>query len=97
MEKENLKSDSGEIEKVIKGYEEYAKKNGFKLNPNRQIVKAIAKGLLEREKTYGFRYCPCRRVTGNKEEDEKLICPCFWSREEIEKQGYCVCRLFSKT
>lgn len=94
MENHNLKIDSEKIEEVIKRYEEYAKKNGFKLNPNRKVVEAIAKGLLEREKSFGFRYCPCRRVTGDKEEDKKLICPCIWHREEIEKQGYCICKLF---
>jgi len=92
----NLKDNSKKIEDIIKEYEKYAKENGFKLNPNRKKVEFLVKGLLENEKKYGARYCPCRRVTGNLEEDKKKICPCFWHRQEIEKDGRCFCGLFVK-
>jgi len=84
------------IDKLIKGYEEYAEKNGFKLNPDREVVERLIKGMLENEKKYGARYCPCRRVTGNKEEDKGKICPCQFMRKEIEEQGRCLCGLFWK-
>ena len=84
------------IEKIIKGYQEYAEKNGFKLNPSREVVERLIKGMLENEKKYGQRYCPCRRVTGNKEKDKGKICPCQWHREEIERDGHCFCGLFVK-
>jgi thioredoxin len=85
-----------DIEKIIKNYQEYAEKNGFKLNPNREVVERLVKGLLNNEKKYGKRYCPCRRVTGNKEEDEKNVCPCAFHLDEIEKNGHCFCGLFIK-
>lgn len=85
-----------EIEKIIREYEIYAENNGFRLNPNREVVERIVKGLLEREKQLGSRYCPCRRVTGNKEEDKKIICPCVYHKEEIEKLDHCLCGLFVK-
>lgn len=84
------------IEEIIKHYEEYAKKNKFKLNPNREVVERLIKGMLENEKKFGERYCPCRRITGNKEEDKGKICPCYWHQEEIERDGHCVCGLFVK-
>ncbi|TET84602.1 MAG: ferredoxin:thioredoxin reductase [Candidatus Nealsonbacteria bacterium] len=84
------------IEEIIKHYEEYAQKNEFKLNPNREVVERLIKGMLENEKKFGERYCPCRRITGNKEEDKGKICPCHWHREEIERDGHCVCGLFVK-
>ena len=77
-------------------YEEYAKTNGFKLNPNREVVARIVKGLLEREKKFGKRYCVCRRITGNSEEDEKIACPCIYAPKEIEERGHCFCNLFFK-
>lgn len=89
---ENLKNNSKKIEKIIKEYEEYAKENRFKLNPNREVVERIIRGLLEREKKFGKRYCPCRKVTENLEEDKKIICPC----EEIREKGICLCGLFVK-
>ena len=84
------------IKEIIKEYQDYAQKNGFKLNSNREVVKRIAKGLLENEKKYGQRYCPCRRILGNPEEDKKNVCPCQWHREEIERDGHCLCGLFTK-
>jgi thioredoxin len=95
MLKDATKSqNTANIEKIIKGYQEYAERNGFKLNPNREVVERLIKGLLENEKKYGARYCPCRRVTGNLDEDKPKICPCQWHREEIERDGHCFCGLF---
>ncbi|GAH70615.1 unnamed protein product [marine sediment metagenome] len=95
MLKEN-ENKNEKIEELIKEYEEYAEKNGFKLSPNREVVERLIKGMLENEKKFGERYCPCRRITGNKEEDKGKICPCHWHREEIERDGHCFCGLFVK-
>lgn len=92
---ENQGNDK-DIEETLKFYQEYADKNGFKLNPDRGVVERIIKGLLANEKKFGARYCPCRRITGNLEEDRPKICPCSWHKEEIEKQGHCFCGLFTK-
>jgi len=84
------------IKKLIREYEEYAKKNGFKLNPDRRIVEGVIKGLLMNEKKFGRRYCPCRKVEGIPEVDKKIICPCIYHKKEIEKYGHCHCLLFVK-
>lgn len=93
---ENLKNQDSEIEKLIKEYEEYAKKRGFSLNPDKKTVEEIVRGLLEREKKFGARYCPCRKIIGNPEEDKKIICPCQFHQLEIERNGHCLCGLFVK-
>ena len=85
------------MEKLIQEYEEYARENGFSLNPNSKAVEGIVKLLLEREEKLGARYCPCRRVTRNKEEDKKIICPCIYHRDEIKKDGRCHCGLFVRS
>lgn len=84
------------VEKLKKWYVGYAEKNGFKLNPDEEIVRRLIRGLLENEKKHGKRYCPCRRVTGNPEADAKIVCPCYYHREELEKNGCCLCGLFVK-
>jgi len=81
---------------ILKPYGEHAKKMGIRINPSKKIVEAIITGLLNNEKKHGERYCPCRRVTGNKEEDKKIICPCVYHMGEIELQGKCHCQLFVK-
>jgi len=85
-----------EIEEIIKNYQDYAQKNGLKLNPDKKVVERLIIGMLANEKKYGARYCPCRRISGDKEEDKKKICPCQWHKEEIEKYGHCLCGLFVK-
>jgi ferredoxin-thioredoxin reductase catalytic subunit len=84
------------IEQLMKEYSEYAKSNGFQLNPDKKAVERVINGLLENEKKYGEKYCPCRRMTGNQEEDSKKICPCFWHKDEIKKDGHCFCNLYVK-
>jgi len=85
-----------EIEELNKWSADYAKKNGFKLNPDKEVVQRLMKGLLENEKKHGQKYCPCRRVTGNKEVDSKSVCPCYYHLDEIKKDGHCLCGLFVK-
>jgi ferredoxin-thioredoxin reductase catalytic chain len=84
------------IRKIIQEYEKYAKENGFRLNPEREILEGLINGLLINEQKYGKRYCPCRIVSGDEKEDRKKICPCVWHKEEIEKLGHCHCSLFVK-
>ncbi len=83
-----------DIRKTIKNYEKWAKENSFNVNPDKKTVEFLVKSLLEREKKFGKRYCPCRRITGNKKEDKKIICPCIYMKKEIEEGGRCLCGLF---
>lgn len=93
MEQEELEQ---QVQKLKKEYEDYAKENGFKVNPNIQIAEGIIRALLMKEESFGARYCPCRKMTGDIEEDKKIICPCIYHKEEIEKDGHCHCNLFVK-
>jgi len=83
-------------EELKKKYKEYAENNGFTLNPDEKTVERVITGLLRNEEKYGEKYCPCRRVSGNKEEDAKKICACVWHKDEIEKDGHCFCNLYVK-
>ena len=85
-----------DIKDTIERYDNYAKSNGFRLNPDEKTVERVVRGLFENQKKYGKKYCQCRRVSGNEEEDAKKICPCAFHKEEIEKDGHCFCNLFVK-
>ena len=89
-----MEPKDSEIKRVIKEYEWYAEKNGFKLNPDRKLVENIVRALLKKEKIEGCRYCPCRVAKGDKEEDKKIICPCIYHLDEVKQKGQCICRLF---
>ena len=93
----NVPSNPPEVvEKLASEYAEYAKNNGINLNSDKKTVERIVNGLLNNEKKYGKKYCPCRRVTGVEAEDAQKICPCFWHKDEIAKDGKCFCGLYTK-
>jgi ferredoxin-thioredoxin reductase catalytic subunit len=81
-------------EELRKNIKEYAERVGIKVNPDKEKVDIIIKGLLKNKEKYGEVYCPCRIVTGNKKKDEEIICPCVFHRGEIELEGHCRCWLF---
>ncbi len=86
MDKEELKNI----------YQKYADDNGFSLQPDENILGHILAGLLAREEMYGSRICPCRRASGNPDEDKKIVCPCVYHKDEIKEDGHCKCLLFVK-
>ena len=85
-----------QIQNLIKEYGAYAKEKGFRLNPDKRIVENIVKMLLKKEKELGQRYCPCRRLSEDKEKNKEVICPCVFHLEEIRREGHCHCLLFFK-
>ncbi len=88
--------ETQDVKELRKKLGAYAKQSGFRLNPDDKIVNGIIKGLLKNKKEKGELYCPCRIVSGNKDEDMKIICPCVFHLSEIKKDGHCHCNLFVK-
>jgi len=64
------------------------------LNPDDDITTFVIRGLISNEGKFGYRYCPCRATTGDKEQDRKNICPCAYHKDEIKSMGHCLCGLF---
>lgn len=84
-------------EEVLKVWERFTKDNDFVLNPDRKHVDLIADGILENEKKYGLKLCPCRLRDGTKERDLELICPCNFKSQDIwREKSRCWCGLFVK-
>jgi len=82
-------------EKEILEYSrKYAQSQGFILNKDKKQLSYVIKGLKHNEDKHGFRFCPCRVVTGNFEEDRIIICPCIYHKQEIKDFGHCLCHLF---
>ena len=83
-------------ERTYRGSEKYAQKAGYKLNSDSGVVDTIVTGLVKNRAKHGRAYCPCMFVTGDPQEDKKIICPCRVHKEDIEKHGKCHCGLFVK-
>ena len=75
--------------------EKYLEGKSFYFNPDPNIVDSVLAAMAKRNARYGEDYCPCRRVTDDKVEDAKIICPCVYHEAELDEQGYCHCRLFT--
>jgi ferredoxin-thioredoxin reductase catalytic chain len=95
---DNAEITEKEIEEQIsnwKRFTEIRKKDKFKLNPDFDRVKSLAKGVLHIRKKYGLGFCPCRIQTKDREKDLKLICPCnFKIQKTWQEKGECWCSLF---
>ena len=74
--------------------EKFASRAGYKLNENQEILTAVVEGLARNKALHGQRYCPCRMLSGDPEEDRVKICPCKWHKDEIERDGMCHCQLY---
>ena len=72
---------------------EYAKENNYSLNPDFKVLAKLYMKLADNIDKHGFPYCPCRIVIPGVHNPDN-VCPCPFSKDEIEKTGHCKCRLF---
>ena len=94
--KEVIKNNKEEFNALKAKLGEYAEKQGIKFNPDEKAVAGIVKALLRNRKFKGDIYCPCRVITGDKERDKLIVCPCAYHLNEIRELGHCKCSLFWK-
>jgi ferredoxin-thioredoxin reductase catalytic subunit len=71
-----------------------AESGGYHLNPDTRFTKELVKGLLTNENRYGYRACPCRLASGNRQDDIDVICPCDYRDADIGDHGTCYCGLY---
>ena len=77
--------------------ENFTEKTDFQINPDIEKVKMLLEGIFNNEHNHGLKFCPCRLITKDFEEDLKLICPCNFLIHETYKgkeDGECWCGLF---
>ena len=79
---------------LLKSLRRYERVSGYKIQPSKKILAVIMKGLLNNVKKHGYKYCPCRKPTGDVSEDKKIICPCVYHHDEIKEEGHCKCLLY---
>jgi ferredoxin-thioredoxin reductase catalytic subunit len=82
-----------------KAIETFTQDNEFQLNPDADKVASLLDGVANNERNHGLKYCPCRLMTKEWEEDLKLVCPCNFPIHETYRgnpKGECWCSLFVK-
>ena len=77
--------------------ERFAAANEFRVNPDRERVDLLLKGIFGNEKSHGLKFCPCRLRSKEREKDLRIVCPCHFTAHETYKgkaDGQCWCGLF---
>lgn len=84
-------------EVFLEAIENFTEKNEFQVNPDKEKVNMLLEGIFNNEKNHDLKYCPCRLITKDFEEDLKLVCPCnFPIHDTYKEKGECWCGLFSR-
>lgn len=83
-----------DVERLYQRLKEDAESAGYHLNPDRQFVMGIVRGLLTNEERFGYMACPCRLPSGVREEDLDIICPCDYRDRDLAEFGACYCALY---
>jgi len=86
--------DRADIGKLYEELDREAESGGYHLNPDADFTGNLVKSLLVNERRYGYRACPCRLASGNKEEDLDIICPCDYRDPDLSDYGACYCALY---
>ena len=83
-----------EVQRVHERLKKEAEHSGYNLNPDIEFTKNLVRGLLINENRYGYRSCPCRLASGEKEEDLDIVCPCDYRDQDLNEFGACYCALY---
>lgn len=70
---------------------------GWVLNKDQEALDLLLEGLATNKERYGYRSCPCRLASGDKEKDRDIICPCVYAEPDINEYGHCYCSLYLST
>jgi ferredoxin-thioredoxin reductase catalytic chain len=68
---------------------------GYKLSSDEDLVDFLFEQEVQIEKEKGSPFCPCQALTGEREHDMKLVCPCIpFHREHYDAMKRCWCGLY---
>ncbi|MFA5801341.1 MAG: ferredoxin-thioredoxin reductase catalytic domain-containing protein [Thermoleophilia bacterium] len=83
-----------EVDELFERLRHDAEASGYHLNPDTEVTRDLVRGLLVNVKRYGYRACPCRLSSGEKEKDLDIICPCDYRDPDLGEYGMCYCALY---
>lgn len=82
-----------EYEKNLKRVRNIAKEKGYVLNPDEERMQKVVGLMTMNYNEFNKYYCPCKQ-SHPLDPDKDVQCPCPELPNEVEKDGYCFCRLF---
>jgi ferredoxin-thioredoxin reductase catalytic chain len=68
---------------------------GYKFSPDKELVDFLLEQEVILEQKHGIPYCPCQGLTGNRDDDMKIVCPCIpFHRKHFDIMKRCWCGLY---
>lgn len=67
---------------------------GYYFNTDTERVMDLMEALLVNKARYGYMGCPCRLLSGDKENDRDIFCPCVYREPDVAEYGSCYCNLY---
>lgn len=83
-----------QVEELYIQLKQEAEDRGYHLNPDVTFTKQLLAGLLKNKERYGYLSCPCRLVSGAKQDNLDIICPCDYRDDDINEFNACYCALY---
>jgi ferredoxin-thioredoxin reductase catalytic subunit len=83
--------NAAELYEMLKNSQE---PKGYFFHPDKQRVLELLAGMIVNKERYGYMSCPCRLASGNREDDQDIICPCVYRESDVRKYGQCFCGLY---
>ena len=67
---------------------------GFFFNKEKERSLDLLEALLINKERYGYMGCPCRLLSGDRDEDRDIYCPCVYREADVREYGSCYCNLY---
>lgn len=68
---------------------------GYKFSPDDELVDFLLEQEAKLEEKHGIPFCPCQGLTGEREHDMKIVCPCIpFHRKHFDAMKRCWCGLY---
>ncbi|MEK6775678.1 MAG: ferredoxin-thioredoxin reductase catalytic domain-containing protein [bacterium] len=76
-------------------FDPLARALGYKFTPELQEAEFLLEQVARNETVYGMPFCPCKMVSGSRELDLRIVCPCIpFHRKHFDSMKRCWCGLF---
>jgi ferredoxin-thioredoxin reductase catalytic chain len=82
------------IHQLYEALKKVQEPKGYYFNAEKERVFELLDGLLVNKERYGYMGCPCRLLSGDRENDKDIICPCVYRKPDVEEFGSCYCNLY---
>jgi ferredoxin-thioredoxin reductase catalytic chain len=83
-----------ELERLYETLRRVQEPKGYYFNMDRERTFDLLSGLMINKDRYGYMGCPCRLLSGSREKDKDIICPCIYRVPDVEEYGSCYCNLY---